>query len=179
MRSGHHISSQLPATDPPRRGPSFHALSASRLPVPPQKHASREQRLREKVSYTFFEKGGGAERASCPPPPPFCHRSSSDRYPSRYTYTTTTTTTIVTFTSLLVVEDRNVASPPMNPFLRVARGNEERRREGERERRIVSRDRLFRGTTVSDSSIESVGLVALSASLPPRRAHFCRGTRSG
>lgn len=55
MRSGHHISSQLPATDPPRRGPSFHALSASRLPVPPQKHASREQRLREKVSYTFFE----------------------------------------------------------------------------------------------------------------------------
>lgn len=62
MRSGHHISSQLPATDPPRRGPSFHALSASRLPVPPQKHASREQRLREKVSYTFFERGGGEGR---------------------------------------------------------------------------------------------------------------------
>lgn len=45
------------------------------------------------------------------------------------------------------------------------RGNEEREREGER--RIVSRDRLLRGTTVSDSSIELVGLVALSAFPPP------------
>lgn len=60
----------------------------------------------------------------------------------------------------------------MDPFLRVARGNEEEEEveeeeEREGERRIVSRDRLLRGTTVSDSSIESVGLVALSASPPP------------
>lgn len=66
MRSGHHISSQLPATDPPRRGPSFHALPASLFPVPPQKHASREQRLREKVSNTFLLEEGGPRRVLLP-----------------------------------------------------------------------------------------------------------------
>ena len=76
-----------------------------------------------------------------------------DRYPSRYTHLH------LRPTRLPVEESKRRG---MNPFLRVAT-----KRERERERRIVSRDRLLRGTTVSDSSIELVGLVALSAFPPP------------
>lgn len=57
MRSGHHISSQLPGTDPP--GASFD--SPLGLPF----HVSREQRLRDGlVSYCFFEGEKAVRRVS-------------------------------------------------------------------------------------------------------------------
>lgn len=122
MRSGHHISSQLPATDPPRRGPSFHALPASLFPVPPQKHASREQRLREKVSNTFLLEEGGPRRVLLPSFVPI----PSDRHDPADIRTHHLHPTQLT------AEGRNVAG--MNPFLRVARGNEEEEGKEEKER---------------------------------------------
>lgn len=124
MRSGHHISSQLPATDPPRRGPSFHALPASLFPVPPQKHASREQRLREKVSNTFLLEEGGPRRVLLPSfASPFLPIATTRPISVRTTFTHPTQ---------LPAEGRNVVG--MNPFLRVARGNEEEEGKEEKER---------------------------------------------
>ena len=57
MRSGHHISSQLPGTDPP--GASFDS------PLGLLFHVSREQRLRDGlVSYCFFEVEKAVRRVS-------------------------------------------------------------------------------------------------------------------
>lgn len=145
---------------PPTRragGPRSLALPRSPLPVPPQKHASQRAKVKREGLVHLPPRGEGRERVASPPSR-FRHRFRSTDIRGDATPSPDSTPRRES--------KRDGPVSTRGERKRGGRGSG-RGREREGERRIVSRDRLLRGTTVSDSSIESVGLVALSASPPP------------